>query len=142
MTRQEAEDQILQLIESALDPEVWVAPMPVLADKDLGKVHRAAVWLVYRGAKAGKNGSLGGVSQREDWAWSVLVLAKSYRSQSVSSHSALELLESVEDAVCGKDLGTGPVTKVSDRLLDLPLDTALIGYDLQIIVPNYIRRML
>jgi len=133
MTRAEHEDAILALLRAAMPQGVKVESVPRgLDDPKARDVRAGAVWVVYEGGMPQPGQDPSSPVHAEAWAWSVICLAKTYRSDQVGAATALTLLEAVVDALDGAEIECRDIVRIGDRLLPLPAEVeGLIGYEAQ-----------
>lgn len=133
VTRIQHEDELKRLLTAALSTTVQIDSMPLGLDepKALDIRPGGAVWLVYAGGKPdpGQDDQTG--SSRKGWVWSCLILAKAYRSSKQAAASALDLLEAVDTTLDGAKIEFREVVGLGDKLLTLPKEKGLIGYEAQ-----------
>lgn len=142
MTRIEMENEIIGLIEDAVDSDVTVGSMP-LGSKvdDIYRFKEAAVWVAYEGCTDKPNQVIGGgLSQQEEWFWSVLVLSRNYRSADAAHSDALSLLETVIGAVVNQGEGHLPYNKKKDGLVFRQDRVDVVAYEAVFSVQTYLRR--
>jgi hypothetical protein len=124
------EDRIIELLKAGLPDSTPVGSLPLgMDDRKAMDIRRSAVWVVYVGSTAGANEVGRGLIQKEARTWSVLVLAKQYRSSRQAGCQALGLLESVCDLLTGAKVDAGELTKVRDQILRLPQGCGVMGYE-------------
>jgi hypothetical protein len=140
-TRTGTEDQIVALLESALPGSVRIGSLPLgMDDRKALDVRSAACWVVYAGGPAKPNQAAGALVQAQTWSWTVLVLAKKYRSNHDAATAALNLLDQVEAALAGAETTAGQLVKVRDTILRMPEGSGIIGYEAVFSVQTYLRR--
>lgn len=141
MTRTQIEDAIIAILKAALPTVTVVESMPLgMDDKKALDVRDTAVRVVYVGSAAKPNQALGTLVQQEQWSWSVIILAKAYRSPKSGVVTALPLLESTITALAGVEIGDGQMLKVRDQIMTLPEGCGLIGYEAIFTIQTYLRR--
>lgn len=130
MTRIEHEDAILAALKAALPAGVAVGSLPLgMNDRKALDVRDCAVWVVYVGGQRRGDNNANSKMQVEDWTWSVLILAKNYRSSGAASVTGLGLLETVNAALSGLPIAGRTLTRLRDQLADLPDGCGLLGYE-------------
>lgn len=130
MKRTELEDEIIGLLTTELPGSVRVGSLPLgMEDRKALDVRTAAVWVVYAGSENEPNRIVGGLVQAEGRKWSVLVLAKKYRSSTQAGEAALDLLDQVVDTLAGAEVGGIPMTKLRDSVLSMPEGCGIVGYE-------------
>lgn len=130
MNRIEHEDAIIAMLREALPENVEIAATPLGPnDRRFLDVKSAAIRVVYEGGKPRAGQERGSGLHAEDWTWSVIVLAKDYRSTQSGAIAALGVLEAVIAALNGKPLGAGKLLRLGDQFLQLPPDCGLMGYE-------------
>lgn len=140
--RSAVEDEILTLLVAAL-PGVPCQPLPVRdLERQATGLREAGVFVMYAGCASGEPTSLTALVQPQTWAWSVLILARDYRSPQARGRTALELVEAVTDALPGAETSAGRITHHRDLAVDLP--EALSGfaaYEVVISIETQLRRI-
>lgn len=140
-TRTATEDQIIELLTGGLASTVRIGSLPLgMNDRKALDVRSSAVWVVYAGSTDKPNQTCSALVQQETWNWSILVLAKKYRSRQDAGDAALGLLESVIDILAGAEIDAGQLTKTRDTILRLPEGCGIIGYEAVFSVQTYLRR--
>jgi hypothetical protein len=140
-TRTETEDQIIALLKAGLPDSVRIGSMPLgMDDRKVMDVRSAACWVVYAGGPAKQNQAAGSLVQAQTWSWSILILAKKYRSSHEAATAALELLDQVEDALAGQEVDAGQIVKTRDSILRTPEGSGVIGYEAVFSVQTYLRK--
>ncbi|GAU08141.1 Gp37 family protein [Desulfoplanes formicivorans] len=140
-TRSATEDQIIDLLKSALPESVRIGSLPLgMDDRKAMDVRSAACWVVYAGGPAKQNQAAGSLVQAQTWSWSVLILAKKYRSSHAAATAALELLDKVEDALVGQEIAAGQIVKTRDSILRVPDGSGVIGYEAVFSIQTYLRK--
>lgn len=127
MTRSEVEDAILKLLQSKL-PSAVVESMGPQDPKfyDVRPGGSVRVFYTESGPRAGqeRNSNM----HAEDWAWTVVVIAKDYRSGTSGNIDALGMLESGIAALSGQNIGTGRLLRRGDQLYPVPAKSGLSAY--------------
>lgn len=141
MTRAEHEDAILAMLRAALPEGVQVDSVPKgLDDPRVRNVRDGAVWVVYAGGQPRPGEDPTSRVHAESWVWSVLCLAKTYRSEKHGAATALDLLEQAIAALDGAEIEYRAVTRLGDQLLNVPEEWKLMGYEAQFAVEVYAQR--
>lgn len=140
-TRTATEDQIIALLEAGLPESVRIGSLPLgMDDRKAMDVRSAACWVVYAGGPAKANQAAGALVQPQTWSWSILVLAKKYRSTGEAAVAALNLLDQVEAVLAGSTTDAGMLVKVRDAILRMPEGSGIIGYEAVFSLQTYLRR--
>ncbi len=130
MTRMEHEDAIITALATALPAGTVVGSLPLgLGDRKAMDVRESAVWVVYSGGQRRGDNNANSKMQVEDWTWSVIVLAKNYRSPQAGAATGLSLLETVVATLSGLNIGGRTLTRQRDQLATLPEGCGLMGYE-------------
>jgi len=134
------EDEIIVLLKAGLPAGVTCGFLPSGTEHEKALMIRtAAVWVVYAGADADKPQTVGRLVQRETWHWSVLVVAKNYRSPDAAGEAALDLLDAVIEILAGREVSAGRIYKIRDSVLSLPREHAgMVGYEAVFAVEPYL----
>lgn len=142
MDREAIEDVIVTKLKEALPAVFDVAPLPLGKQNErLKNIRNAAAWVVYLGGKFEKNKTSPGVMQPVGLSWSIMILAKDYRSPERGQAEALGALGLAQDALAGTEPdGCGPLEIVSDSVLSFA-ESGLIGYETVVQTTTYLRRI-
>lgn len=120
-------------LTAALPTTVQIDSMPLGLDepKALDIRPGGAVWLVYAGGKPdpGQDDQTG--SSRKGWVWSCPDPGQGLPLQQASGSQRLDLLEAVDTTLDGAKIEFREVVGLGDKLLTLPKEKGLIGYEAQ-----------
>jgi len=142
MSRQTAEDAILDLLRAGLPAAVKVGPMPLgLDEDDVYGFSGEAVWVVYAGGAPKENTMMGAHVQPDTWAWAVYALSKRYRSSQERKQGALALMEQVLDVLVGVMILDAPLTKGRDQVAPVAPGKGVFGYEIIFTLEQELRRI-
>ncbi|KAF5054993.1 hypothetical protein DSECCO2_382270 [anaerobic digester metagenome] len=141
MTRAEHEDAILDLLRAALPQNIKIGSVPRgMEDSKARDVRDGAVWVMYAGGVPAPGEMPASGCHQEFWSWSVICLAKTYRSDQAGAATALGLLEAVIDALDGAEIEGRNVFRVADAQLAIPEEWNLMGYESQFTIEVFTDR--
>jgi phage gp37-like protein len=141
MTRSEHEDALLALLRAEFPTAIQVRSMPRgIADREAKTVRDGAVWVMYAGGAPAQGEPPSSGSHQEFWTWSVICLAKRYRSDQAGAIAALELLETVIDTLDGATIEGRDVSRIADAQMAIPEEWNLMGYEAQFTIEVFTDR--
>jgi len=137
-TRIQVEDQIIAKLKAAVPSGVTVTSLPLGEDEQKRLLNKSAVWVTYSSGIF--TTPTAHFVQPGTWQWAIAVFAKDYRSGKARGDAALELLETVEAALVGEEIGSRTIQGVRDEAIP-PILKGVMGYELVISIGREMRKV-
>jgi hypothetical protein len=138
VTRIEVEEVLVAMLRAAV-PGAAVESLPEGEEEQRARLRKAAVWVTYSSGVFSEPRAH--FVQPGTWQWSIAVFSKSYRSAKERGDGALELLQAVEDAVVGEEIGGRTVQGIRDAAVPFFAELGVMGYELIVQIDREVRKV-